>query len=278
MAKVSYDYAGSTVLVTGAGTGIGFSIAEAFAEAGAVVTLMGHLEEQIAPATAALRARFGEAAIRAAIGDVTVEEDLHRAVAMACNDGALDIAIANAGSAVPGPILMLEKAAWDYTCTLNITGTALTIKHAGLAMRARGGRMVTISSAAAIQAIKCMAPYSATKAAVEMLTRGAAIELAPFGIAVNCISPGWIRTEAANFIPPAAVAQLRERTLLGGGEGAGPEVIAHGALHLCSPHAGFVTGTVVAIGGGLHAFGGEDFTELAQMMYGAENLAPLLAP
>ncbi len=276
MAQITYDFSGTTALVTGAGTGIGFAVAEGLAATGATVTLMGHLADQIEPAARALRARFGEAAIRAVVGDVTVEADLQRAVQEAARDGALDFAVANAGSAIPGPILMLERAAWDYVNTLNITGTALTIKHAGLAMMQRGGRIIAISSAAAIQAIKCMAPYSAAKAAVEMLTRGAAIELAPFGINVNCISPGWIRTEAAAFMTPSTQLQLRERTLIG--EGAQPAVIAEAVLHLCSAHTAFVTGSIVQVGGGLHVFGGEDFTDLAKLMYGEERIAPFLAP
>lgn len=276
MAQVSYDFSGSRVLITGAGSGIGLAIADAFAAAGATVTLMGHLADQIEPASQSLAARHGAERIRAAVGDVTVEEDLARCVAIAAEGGNLDIAIANAGSAVPGPILLLEKSAWDYTNTLNITGTALTIKHAGLAMRAKGGRIVTVSSAAAIHAIKCMAPYSASKAAVEMLTRAAAIELGAFGITVNCISPGWIRTEAAGFIPPRAVEKLTGATVLG--PGAEPAVIAAGALHLCSPNADFVTGSIVEIGGGLHASGGEDFTELAAMIYGAAPVAAALEP
>jgi len=276
LAQITYDFTGSTALVTGGGTGIGFAVAEALAAAGATVTIMGHLADQIDPAAESLRARFGAGAIRAVVGDVTVEADLQRAVQQASNDGALDFAIANAGSAIPGPILMLDKAAWDFVNTLNITGTALTIKHGGLAMMKKGGRIVTISSAAAIQAIKCMAPYSASKAAVEMLTRGAAIELAPFGINVNCISPGWIKTEAAGFVPPTAIQQLRERTLIG--EGAEPSVIGEGVLHLCSTHTAFVTGSIVQIGGGLHVFGGEDFSELSKMMYGEATIAPLLGP
>jgi NAD(P)-dependent dehydrogenase (short-subunit alcohol dehydrogenase family) len=272
--RITYDYSGTTALVTGGGTGIGFAVAEALAAAGATVTVMGHLADQIEPAAEKLRGRFGADAIRAVVGDVTIEEDLQRAVLQAGNDGALDFAIANAGSAVPGPILLLDRAAWDYVNTLNITGTALTIKHAGLSMMKKGGRIVTISSAAAIQAIKCMAPYSASKAAVEMLTRGAAIELAPFWINVNCISPGWIKTDAAGFIPPSAVVQLRERTLIG--EGAEPSVIAEGVLHLCSAHTAFVTGSIVQIGGGLHVFGGEDFTDLSKVIYGEAVVGPLL--
>ncbi len=276
MTTITYDFSGTTALVTGGGTGIGFAIAQALAQAGCTVTLMGHLADQIDPAAALLRAEFGASAIRAVVGDVTDEADLQRAVQAAAANGALDFAVANAGSAIPGPILMMPKDAWDFVNTLNITGTALTIKHAGLAMMKNGGRIVTISSAAAIQAIKFMAPYSASKAAVEMLTRGAALELAPFGINVNCISPGWIKTEAAALMPPSLQAQLRQRTALG--DGADAQVIGQGVLHLCSAHTSFVTGSVVQIGGGLHAYGGEDFADLCKLAYGETVMAPFMAP
>jgi gluconate 5-dehydrogenase len=274
--NISYDFKGTTALVTGAGTGIGFAIATELARVGATVTLMGHLEDQIQPAVQKLRDLFGADAIRAAVGDVTVEADLKRAVEIAGNDGALDFAIANAGGAYPGPILLMDKSAWDTVTTLNLTGTALTIKHAGLAMMKKGGRIVTISSSAAIQAVKFMAPYSSSKAAVEMLTRGAALELAPFKINVNCISPGWIKTESAAMMPPSLHQQLTERTAQG--DGGDPAVIAQGVLHLCSAHTAFVTGSVVQIGGGLHCYGGEDFVDMCRMIYGAELMDQFVGP
>jgi gluconate 5-dehydrogenase len=275
--QISYDYRGKTALVTGAGTGIGFGVAKELAHAGATVTLMGHLEDQIRPAVEKLAGEFGANAIRAAVGDVTNEADLAAAVKIAGDaDGNLDFAIANAGGAYPGSILMMDRQAWDQVNALNITGSALTIKHAGLAMRKKGGRIVTISSSAAIQPVKFMAPYSASKAAVEMLTKGAAIELAPFKINVNCISPGWIKSEAAAMMPPSLHEQLRVRTAQG--DGAEPKVIGHGVLYLCSPHADFVTGTVLQMGGGLHAYGGEDFIDMITAMYGADTIAPFIGP
>lgn len=275
--QISYDYKGKTALVTGAGTGIGFAVATELAKAGATVTVMGHLADQVHPAVERLQAQFGKNAIRAAVGDVTVEADLSAAVKIAGDsDGNLDFAVANAGGAIPGAILMMEKSAWDHVLSLNVTGVALTIKHAGLAMRKKGGRIVTISSSAAIQAVKFMAPYSASKAAVEMLTKGAALELAPFNINVNCIAPGYIKTESAANMPPSIVNQLVERTAQGhGGE---PEVIGHGVLYLCSPHADFVTGTVLPMGGGIHAYGGEDFIDMVTAIYGADNVAPFIGP
>jgi len=277
MQKVTYDFTGSTALVTGAGTGIGFGVATELARVGATVTVMGHLEEQVTPAVDRLRAEFGADRIRAAIGDVTNEEDLARCVAIAADaDGNLDIAVANAGGAIPGAILMMPKQAWDHVLTLNVTGVALTIKHAGLAMREKGGRIVTVSSSAAIQATKYMAPYSASKAAVEMLTRGAALELAPFKINVNCVSPGWIKTESAAFLPPSIIGQFRERTAFG--DGGETKYIADGVLHFCGPGSDWVTGAVTHIGGGLHSYGGEDFIDMVTAIYGADTVKPFLGP
>src|SRR5579863_8018063 len=78
--QISYDYKGKTALVTGAGTGIGFAVATELAKAGATVTVMGHLADQVHPAVEKLQAQFGKDAIRAAVGDVTVEADMSAAV------------------------------------------------------------------------------------------------------------------------------------------------------------------------------------------------------
>ena len=174
--------------------------------------------------------------------------------------------MANAGSGAPGPVLLLEKADWEACCALNVTGTALTIKYAARAMRRGGGSIVTVSSAAARQVEKWMAPYSATKAAVEMLTRAAALELAPFKIRVNCISPGLILTDAVRQFPEPLMRQCEEDTPLGAP--GRPLDIARGVAYLSAPSGEWITGTVLEIGGGMHVSEGEDFEPLARARYG----------
>ena len=130
--------------------------------------------------------------------DITVEDEVVAAVAdrgWAAQDSIFFVA--NAGSGYPGPILEAPVDAWQFCCELNIVGTATCIKHAALSMKENGGgSIVTISSVGGSKVEKWMAPYSTSKAALEMLTRCAAVELAPFQIRVNCIAPGYIDTES----------------------------------------------------------------------------------
>ena len=181
---------GKKALITGGGTGLGFTVAKCFLECGADVVIAGIDEQQIVDAGQKLQQEFPGGNIRHVHCDITDEQQVIDAVA---SIDKLDILIANAGSGAPGPMLELDVEMWQYACTLNIVGTALCIKHAAKAMRDRGGAIVTISSIAATRPSTWMAPYSTTKAGVEMMTRCAAAELGQFGIRVNCIAPGWIR-------------------------------------------------------------------------------------
>jgi NAD(P)-dependent dehydrogenase (short-subunit alcohol dehydrogenase family) len=190
--------AGCTALVTGGGTGIGHATALRLLEQGTIVTIAGRRSDVLEESARRLRARVAGAEVRVQQCDITVETDVERAVQVAAGAGGrLDIAVANAGTGVPGPILSLSADHWRYACDLNIMGTALTIKHAALAMQQHGGSIVAISSGAGFKIPKFMATYGATKAGLEMLVRCAAIELAPFAIRVNTIRPGFIPTEGA---------------------------------------------------------------------------------
>lgn len=268
---------GRTALVTGGGTGIGKAIAFALAEAGAVVTICGPDADMLADACAeSVAAGWGE--LRAATADVTDEAQIAAAVDAASRDGALDIAVANAGVARPGSLLHLTADDWMGPIGVNVLGTALTIKSAARAMRARGGSIVTISSIAAVRPVAFMAAYSVSKAALDELTRCAAAELGRFGIRVNGVRPGWMRTEAgaAAAASDANQALIRASTPLAG-SGAeddplgDPAYVARAVVYLASDQAAWTTGQLLGVCGGssLPPPAG-DFAYVARMLYPGE--------
>jgi NAD(P)-dependent dehydrogenase (short-subunit alcohol dehydrogenase family) len=215
-----------------------------------------------------LRAELSGSEIRVAVCDVTDVEQVEAAVATATGpDGRLDVAVANAGSAVPGPFLLLDDKAWRFCCELNIVGTASTFRYAALAMRAHGGSLVAISTAASSAPEVSMAAYTSTKAAVDMMVRAAAWELGAFGIRVNAIQPGYVPTDATGASFSAELAEdLRARSALR--RNGTPEDIAALVVHLSQPAGAWITGQVIGVDGGMTAQPMADLTEISRRMYG----------
>lgn len=263
---------GAHALVTGGGTGIGRGIAAALLRDGAVVTIAGRRVEVLVATADELRAEIPGAEVRTVACDVTDSEQVAAAVASAVGpDGRLDIAVANAGSAVPGPFLLLDDRAWRFCCDLNIIGTASTFRHAALAMREHGGSLVAISTAAAAAPEVSMAAYTATKAAVDMLVRSAAWELGVYGIRVNSIQPGFVRTDATvgSFSDELAADLVGRSALRRSGE---PADIASMVLHLARPESAWITGQVIAVDGGMTVQPMADLSEISRRIYGAARV------
>jgi NAD(P)-dependent dehydrogenase (short-subunit alcohol dehydrogenase family) len=261
---------GKRALVTGGGTGVGFGCAQRLLEHGAEVLIVGRRDDVLEEAIGRLKAIVQDAKVSFQVCDITSEEEVQAGVATAAGDGGLDILVANAGSGYPGPILQAPVDAWQFCCELNIVGTATCIKHAGRSMKEHGGgSIITISSVGGSKVEKWMAPYSTSKAGLEMLTRCAAVELAPFQIRVNCIAPGYIKTEALEEnLSEEFLADLVERTPLG--RGGAPEEVGDGVVYLSSDMGKWVTGQIFSICGGLSIPQGDDFEEVTRMMYGDE--------
>jgi len=255
-------------LVTGGGTGVGRGIARRLLQQGARVTLAARRVDVLEATAEQLRSEVDGAQVEIQKCDVTVEEEVAAAVASAAGpDGQLDVAVANAGSGAPGPLLLLGTDHWRFANDLNILGTALTIKHAGLAMKQRGGSIVTISSVEGFKVAKYMAPYTVTKAAVEALTRCAALELAPFKIRVNCIQPGYVPTEGtAMAFDEEESEELIEITPLGRAGDA--EEIGDAVLYFAAASGAWVTGQVLAVDGGMLIPEGVSFEKLCRKLYG----------
>ncbi|HET6470279.1 MAG TPA: SDR family oxidoreductase, partial [Pseudomonadales bacterium] len=187
---------GHNALVTGGGSGIGLASAKAFARDGAAVTLMGRKLDKLEAAAAQIRDLGGM--VRVVAGDVGVEADVARAVAVALEAGPLTIAVANAGIGTLGPIIATDAAQWDAVLTTNLRGTFLTFKHAGAAIvRTGGGAMCAISSIAGVRTHRFMGTYCVTKAGIDMLVRNTADEMGVAKVRVNSVLPGLVDTEIA---------------------------------------------------------------------------------
>lgn len=259
---------GERALVTGGGTGIGFGCAQRLLEYGAEVLIVGRRDDVLDEAIERLEAIVPEAKVSRKVCDITVEAEVIDAVSAAAGDGGLDILVANAGSGYPGPILEAPVDAWQFCCELNIVGTATCIKHAARSMKGHGGgSIITISSVGGSKVEKWMAPYSTSKAGLEMLTRCAAVELAPFQIRVNCIAPGFIETEALtdNFSNEFLESLVANTPL---GRGGAPEEVGDAVVYLADAASRWVTGQILSVCGGMSIPQGEDFEELNRMMYG----------
>jgi NAD(P)-dependent dehydrogenase (short-subunit alcohol dehydrogenase family) len=267
--------AGKAALVTGGGSGIGFACARALVRDGCHVTLMGRTETRLADAVDALRGDAGGGAqVGYVVGDVADEAAVAAAVARAAEpSGRLDVAVANAGAGAGGPIFATTVEAWRYTLEVNLTGTFLTLKHAGQRMAGSGGgALVAISSIAGSLTHRFMAPYCTSKAGVEMLVRVAADELGPLGIRCNAVAPGLVPTEMADPLvqDPAIVDdyvdQMPLRRL------GHVDDVAAAVRYLAGPESAWVTGQILAVDGGHTLRRGPRIETMMERFMGAEVL------
>jgi NAD(P)-dependent dehydrogenase (short-subunit alcohol dehydrogenase family) len=232
-----------------------------------VVTIAARRPDVLEATAEQLRSEVSGAEVRVAVCDVTNSEQVEAAVATAASAGGrLDIAVANAGTGIPGPFLLLNDDAWRFCCELNIIGTASTFRHAALAMREHGGSLVAISTAASAAPEVGMSAYTSTKAAVDMMVRAAAWELGVYGIRVNSILPGYVPTDSTeSAFTPALSADLLDRSALK--RNGTPEDIGGLVAYLSQPGC-WITGQVIAVDGGMTVQPMADLTDLSRRMYG----------
>jgi NAD(P)-dependent dehydrogenase (short-subunit alcohol dehydrogenase family) len=246
---LNLDLSGKTAVVTGASSGIGRSIAEAMAEAGAELVLVGRDEGRLAETVAAVRERGVEAE------PVTVEltdDDAPRKIVEATVQrfGGLNVLVNCAGIFEPMPFETQPMESFDRQMAVNVRAP-FALTQAALPYLRPEGAVVNISSIAGYAGFPQSAAYCATKGAVELMTRALATELGPQGVRVNCVAPGNIRTpmNAAQFAASREYEQsLEEKTPLGRiGE---TEDIAAAVVYLASPAAKFVNGASWLVDGG----------------------------
>jgi NAD(P)-dependent dehydrogenase (short-subunit alcohol dehydrogenase family) len=263
----AFDLHGRRALVTGGAQGLGQGMAEALAAAGASVVI-GDVNEELGSETAALIGKTGATAAFVRL-DVTDEASWENAVAATVAElGGLDVLVNNAGVEVSGLIADFEAADLRRMLEVNVLGTALGIKHGLRAMRpggaaGSGGSIVNISSVAATIAFPGISGYSATKSAVDRLTRVAAAEAGKlgYGVRVNCVYPGLVPTSmgmqlANDMVALGLAGSVEEAVGLVVGQtpsGRLGEVadMADAVVFLASDAARFVTGAGLPVDGGM---------------------------
>ncbi|MEM7370790.1 MAG: SDR family oxidoreductase [Bacteroidota bacterium] len=238
-----------TAIITGAGIGIGFEIACQLARKGVSVVL-NDVDETIAQQAAdAITAEGGKCT--AVVGDSSDMLCIEQMVGQAVQQyGRLDMAIANAGITTFGSFLEYQPDMLQRLMAVNLQGSFFLAQRAALQMikQESGGSLLLMSSVTGHQAHPDLTAYGMTKAALRMLAKSLAVELASYGIRVNALSPGATLTERTVQLDPHFEDIWERITPLG--KTATPADIAHAALFLLSPQAGHITGQTLVIDGG----------------------------
>ncbi|MDE2333126.1 MAG: SDR family oxidoreductase [Rhodospirillales bacterium] len=244
------EFVGQKVIVTGAAGIHGKWIAAAFARAGATLCLSDLRADKLAPLPAELEL---DPAVT-----LTHATDLREASSIAELAGLVERAwgapdvLINVAGLYPrtGVLHDLDPDVFDTIMAVNVRAPFLTVRAFTKQMIAKGvkGRIVNIGSGAARQMVTGSVTYCTSKAALERLSKGQALELAPFGIRVNVVEPGFAAGSEVSTLPADYVARMEAKIPLG--RSSGPDDASAAVMFLCSTRSAFVTGAVVAVDGG----------------------------
>ncbi|PZQ21717.1 MAG: 3-oxoacyl-[acyl-carrier-protein] reductase [Sphingopyxis macrogoltabida] len=243
-----FDLTGMTALVTGASGGIGSAIAQALAAQGARLAVSGSNPDKLNAFLATLGDQ-GHVALPCDLGDAAAVDALVPAAVEALG-GKLDILVNNAGVTRDNLILRMKDDEWSDVIRINLEANFRLCRAAAKPMmKARFGRIISITSVVGATGNPGQANYAASKAGVTGMTKALAQELASRGVTVNCVAPGFIATAMTADLPDAQKEALNQRIPAGRmGEGGD---IAAAVVYLASQEAGYVTGQTLHVNGGM---------------------------
>jgi len=238
-------------LVTGASRGIGRAIALELAQNGCDIGLIYASNDEAAKAVAAEIEALGRKvlAVRCDVSDFAVAKEAVNAVITSL--GQIDILVNNAGITKDGLMAMMSEANYDAVLDINLKGAFNFIRHTcGHMMKRRQGRIVNVTSISGMMGNAGQSNYSSAKAGLIGLTKSVAKELAPRGITCNAVAPGFVASDMTAALSEAVVEEAKKAIPL---KRLGtPEDIAKTVAFLCSDAAGYITGEVIKIDGGLY--------------------------
>jgi len=243
---VTIDLTGKVALVTGGTRGIGRAIAQSLREAGARVAITGRDAGRARAAAAELGE--GVAGFGCELADPAQVEAAVAAAEAAL--GPIDILVNNAGLTRDQVVLRMSETDWDTVLDANLKGAFLTIRAVlkGM-MKRKSGRIINVTSIVGLTGNKGQANYAASKAGLVGLTKSVAKEYASRNILVNCVAPGFVETAMTGALPVEARSTLLQQIALG--RLGRPEDIAGAVLFLASDLAGYITGQLLVVDGGL---------------------------
>jgi len=253
MMPKQFDLSGKVALVTGGSKGLGKAMARGLAEVGADIIISSRHEEELQGALREILDGTGRRGTHV-VADLARREDVDRLANSALQFlGRVDILVNNAGSNIPSPIDKVRDEDWDRIVQLNLSSCMALTRALVPAMKERHwGRIIHISSVLGLGGKGARSAYCATKAGIIGLARAGALDLGPYGITVNCISPGAFLTDLPmSLLSDAEKKKFTERTALGRwGE---PHELMGPVLLLASDAGSYITGTALVVDGGVLA-------------------------
>ncbi len=245
-----FSLAGKIALVTGASQGIGRETALALAEVGATVAVAARNEEKLVALAEEIASKGAVAfAVKMDVADAEQVKTGFKSVLE--EFGKLDILVNNAAITRDGLAMRMKQEDWDTVIRTNLTGAHLCTQQAlASMMRARAGRIINVASVVAQMGNAGQANYVAAKAGLIGLTKAIAMEIASRHVTVNAVAPGFIETPMTDVLSDKVKEELKERIPLG--RMGTPRDVAAAIIFLASDEAGYITGHVLDVNGGMY--------------------------